>query len=49
MKLTVAALALPIAVQAAHFSKSEDVSGQIHQKLMKLKTVGFIFTLYYLI
>lgn len=42
MKFSVAALALPIAVQAAHFSKSEYASGQIHQKLMKLKTVGYL-------
>jgi hypothetical protein len=39
MKLSIAALALPVAVQAAHFSKSEYASGQIHQKLMKIKTV----------
>jgi hypothetical protein len=39
MKFTLAALALPIAVQAAHYSQSEYESGAIHQKLMKLKTV----------
>jgi choice-of-anchor B domain-containing protein len=37
MKFSLAVLALPIAVQAAQFSKSEYASGAIHQKLMKLK------------
>ena len=39
MKFSLTALALPVAVQAAHFSKSDYASGIIHQKLMKLKTV----------
>ena len=42
MKFSLAVLALPIAVQAAQFSKSEYASGAIHQKLMKLKAVRHI-------
>ncbi|KAI4611112.1 hypothetical protein J4E83_008055 [Alternaria metachromatica] len=38
MKFSLAVLALPVAVQAAHYSKSEYASGAIHQKLMKLKS-----------
>jgi hypothetical protein len=38
MKFTLATLALPVAVQAALYSKSEYASGAVHQKLMKLKT-----------
>ncbi|KAL6168444.1 hypothetical protein ACJQWK_06088 [Exserohilum turcicum] len=37
MRFSLATLALPVAVQAAHFSKSEYASGAVHQKLMKLK------------
>ncbi|KAF1946348.1 hypothetical protein EJ02DRAFT_500168 [Clathrospora elynae] len=37
MKFSLAALALPIAAQAAHYSSAEYAFGAIHQKLMKLK------------
>ena len=43
MRFSLAALALPIAVQAAHYSKAEYASGEIHQKLMKLKTVRLAY------
>lgn len=38
MKFSLATLALPLAANAASFSKSEYASGAVHQKLMKLKT-----------
>jgi hypothetical protein len=37
MKFSLAALALPIAVNAALYSKADYASGTVHQKLMKLK------------
>lgn len=44
MKFSLAALALPIAVNAAHYSSSEYASGAVHQKLMKLKSVRMAIT-----
>lgn len=39
MKLTLAALALPIAVNAA-YSAQEYASGAVHNELMQMKMVG---------
>jgi hypothetical protein len=37
MKFSLATLALPVAVNAALYSKADYASGAVHQKLMKLK------------
>jgi hypothetical protein len=38
MKFSLATLALPVAVNAALYSKADYTSGAVHQKLMKLKS-----------
>lgn len=43
MKFSLAALALPVAVNAAYYSAAEYASGAVHQKLMKMKNVRASF------
>lgn len=44
MRFSLAALALPVAANAAQYSSAEYASGQVHMKLMQTKTVRIINT-----